>query len=54
MAPARVGKVRDEGVDDGESTGTGGSSWGGSNRRRRPPGTGGSELQIGAALATIE
>ncbi|KAE9892523.1 hypothetical protein GP695_34665 [Enterobacteriaceae bacterium TzEc051] len=54
MAPARVGKVRGEVVDDGESTGSGGSSWGGSNRRRRPPGTGGSDLQIGAAPATIE
>ena len=54
MAPARVGKVRGEGVDVGESAGSGGSSWGGPNRRRRPPGTGGSDLQIGEAPATIE
>ena len=43
----------DDVVDDGEAPGTGGSSWNSSNRRRRPPGTGGVDLQIGAAPAMI-
>ena len=46
--------MREVDVVDEEAPGTGGSSWNSSNRRRRPPGTGGSDLQIGAAPAMIE
>ena len=42
----------DVGVD-GEATGTVGEAWGGVNRRRRAPGSGGCDLQIGATPALI-
>jgi hypothetical protein len=54
VAPARVGSVRDEGVDDGGAACSSGIVRGGSNRRRRPPGTGGSDPPIGLAPASIE
>jgi hypothetical protein len=40
-APAVAGSMLGEGVVDGDPPGTGGVSWGGSNRLRRSPGTGG-------------
>jgi hypothetical protein len=45
--------VREEVVDDGEAACSSGEAWGSSNRRRRSPGTGGSDHQIGAAPASI-
>ena len=39
--------MRGEGVDDGESTGTGGNSWIGFNRRRASAASVGSEVAIG-------
>jgi hypothetical protein len=48
-----AGSMREEDVVDGGAPGTGGNSRGGSNRRRRSPGTGGSDRQIGADPASI-
>jgi hypothetical protein len=47
VAPARVGSVLGDDVDDGEAPGTVGSSWGGSNRRRASAAITGSEAAIG-------
>jgi hypothetical protein len=41
-------------VDDDEAACSSGKAWGTSNRRRRSPGTGGSDRQIEAAPASIE
>ena len=44
----------DDVVDDGEAPGTGGSSWGGSNRRRSSAAITGSEASIGRRRWLIE
>jgi hypothetical protein len=45
-APARDGNMLEVDVDDGGSPGTGGSSWGGSNRRRASAAITGSGVAI--------
>ena len=52
-APARVGSMRDEVVDDGEAAGSSGGARGGSNRRRFLQGFRGSELAIAATPTSI-
>ena len=47
MAPATVGSVLGEVVDDGDPPGSSGSSWGGSNRRRASAVVTGSGVAIG-------
>ena len=53
VAPAAVGSVRGEGVDDGEAPGSSGASWGGSNRRRASAVVTGSEVAIGELRRVI-
>ena len=54
MAPARVGSMLDEVVDDGEAPGSSGVAWGGLDRRRLLQSFRGSDASIGLAPVMIE
>jgi hypothetical protein len=53
VAPAAVGSVLGEGVDDGDPPGSSGTSWGGSSRRRGSAVACGSEASIGGLRRLI-